>query len=75
MKNGNMYQVTKVTIVKDGKPIMSCYMEKDIKADRLENYRQRIKRRYVKVNQYMTSLMDEVQVDFQYKEIENESGK
>lgn len=75
MKNGNMYQVTKVTIVKGGKPVMSCYMEKNIKADRLENYRQRIKRRYVKVNQCMTSLMDDIQVDFQYKEIENESGK
>lgn len=64
-----MYKITKATIVKNGKPVMSFDMDKDVRADRLEDCRRRIKSRYVK------AVLAEIQVDLQYKEVGDEIEK
>ncbi len=58
-----MYEVMKATIVRKDKPVMTFDVNKKIKAGKLEEYRRRIKRRYVK------AVMDEIKVDLQYKEV------
>lgn len=67
-----MYKVLQATIVKNGKPFMSFAVDKEIKADRLEDYRQRIKNRYVR---HVRPVTDEVQVDLRYKKMVQDGDK
>ena len=67
-----MIKILEATIVKNGKPFMSFEVDKEIKADRLEDYRRRIKNQYVR---QVNPVADEVQVDLRYKKMVRHGDK
>lgn len=67
-----MIKILEATIVKNGKPFMSFDVDKEIKEEKLEAYRQQIKNRYVR---HVKSVEEEVQVDLRYKKMLHDGVK
>ncbi len=59
-----MIKILEATIVKNGKPFMSFNVDEEIKVEKLEDYRRRIKSRYIR---HVKPATDEIQVDLRYK--------